>query len=195
MFLDKAGLYRPMEKDLHIRQFKPYVYKESLEKFPIVSFYSDQVIIIRNGVLYIKDKEYDLSKLLISEVLSLFTLEGFTINFPEELSIIESLPALLLSNTSNAVYNTVIGDRSPIPISSLYRPDEVLSHIKVIENNTYKQYTKINDNMYYKPSKATKIFVTSLKTNFELTIDFGPKFVETLSSIGYLLEQGANNES
>ena len=191
----KSGLYnnKELDSDIPVGRYKPYVYtnKEASvlaykDKIPVLLVSSKEPLKIQNCILYLKSKEYDLTKYNLQGICELIREDGVQISYIDGYPEILTLPAIMLSNCNNTKTTQVEGISSPLTLESFNISNNTifpvdgpyLSNINVfdLETNQEKAYSTDGDSITFDVSVNTTVIVQSFCETYLLLADYDTKY-------------------
>lgn len=205
MLINKLGLSEgktEIDPEVDAFNFKPYEYTDldclqTYEKTEVCNITINTAFKIKNSVLYINDKQYELGDKTLLEVYNIVNLYG-TMKFFSGYEVFRKLPAILLNDCTNSTITTFDGDVSPTDVSQLNHNKSLVTITDSVglvtifdyDSNVEKDFTRVNTKLFFNPSTTTKIHVHKLSTNFNLTIDMSPRRITNANIVSSLLNYG-----
>lgn len=205
MIINKIGLSEgktDIDPEVDAFNFRPYKYTdfdaiETYEKTEVCNVVIDKPFKIKNSVMYIGTESYEIGDKTLQDVYNIVSLHG-TMNFFTSYESFRNLPAILLNDCTNSMMTVLDGDISPMDISQLNQNKTIVtisetpSQVTVYDydTNTKKDHTKVGNKIFFNPSTTTKIYIQKTSTNFNLTIDMGPRRIANVNVVSTLLNYG-----
>lgn len=192
--IKKIGLYEKttITKDIPVPKYKNYDYTEKTKeditynsKIPLFHISTNQDIRLSNGILHINNKPYDISFLLVSEVVDILLENNIVATLIQDFNIFSQLPSSFLSPFNNLTVHKFDLDVSPFLIDYLPKNKTILSledkiiKYDVIDLNLNKQlpYTLKDNYIFSTTGLNTKLFITNRITSFYVFGDYNSKIL------------------
>lgn len=205
MLFKKLGLAQGRTEifpEVPIQNFTPYISTDydknnQYDSYVVMSIDINKRVELKDGVLTIDNKQFDIVDKTLYDIHNIINDNNGSAYFFSGYEELSNLPAILLRNFSNIVVTDFDGSLSPMNVSyrkknkGIETEKSVDTSIYVIDGelNTNKEFSINGNNIYFNPSKNTKVYITTLSTTFSIKVDFSPKRFIT-DSTSYLLNFG-----
>lgn len=190
----KEGLYERVgiPSDIPVPKYRPESYnqKNFIEetadtRVPVFSVeYTNKSISLKNQILRIDDKEYDIHHLQVKDVMYILEDHGVSVSLITEFELFQELPAFLLFPFINKTVTKIDGDISPLNfVNFLYKNNTIqpiekpiIKDIKAVDlsDNSELKVTVSGDHLFFTPKNSVKLYMTELSEAFYVYATISP---------------------
>lgn len=217
MFVTKQGYYgeNDLLVDNPVSRFVPYEYTEKdfnkINKnylVPCFNIQTEQNVILKQGILFINTNEYDISSLLIKDVILILNNNNCIATLYENYLDLQYLPAYLLSDFNNYYTYSIKANKSPYNISnslpnielrskgilvtSSFILDSIMYDTK--SNKEIKQTIEADNNIYFEPSESSVILIKEICNDFSVCTSLNLNTYSDIANITNIIKNGSLEE-
>lgn len=213
MFIDKQGYYGENDLliDKPVSRFVPYEYTEEefnrINNQLLVPCFNVQTIlnvILDKGWLYVNGNKYDISTLLIRDVVKILIDNGCVAALYATYENIQYLPAYLLTDFNNFYTFKVKANKSPFnltkslpelntKIKGLHSWSDITLNTIVFDTSTNKEIKQTvgpDSNLYFEPSDSTILLVKIISNDFTVGSSLNINTYSDISNITNIIKNG-----